>query len=325
MRKLIPILSVLLIAQVAIAFGLDYFEKAKRDDTGKKILKTNLSSIDQIVLEKNERKLTIRQVGKIWTLPQVWNFPANPESVSRLTDKLANLSANWPVATTEDAAPRFKVASSDFAERIVLSSANKDVATIFIGSSAGYNKVYLRLDKTNEIFSAELPDREISTESGDWIDRSAVELSSSDINVVELPQLKLTRKKQDFDLAYGGKVVSIDAASASEILEDVAGVDISDVLGTERKAEYGLDQPVLTFNVEMKNGSKLEYKFGKLKDANFCVLEKPSGDFFLKIDSWFVDRLRNLSPEALATKSAQLQKLRDSAAKQLIDKTKVGK
>lgn len=323
MKKLIPILSTLLVAQIALAFGLNYAEKTKRTDTGKKILSANLSSIDQIVLEKNEHKLTLQKVGKTWTLPQVYNFPATAESVARLLDKLGGLNGSWPVASTEDAAPRFKVATNDFAERIVLKSANKDVSTVLIGSSAGYNKVHLRADKTNEIFAVELPDREISTESADWIDRSAVELPSDDIDVVELPQLKLTRKKQDFDLAFGGKVVSIDATSASDILENVAGIDISDVLGTQKKSEYGLDAPFFTFKVGLKNGTKLEYKFGKLNGTNFCVLEKPSGDFYLKIDSWFVDRLRNLSAEAVAQKAVQLQKLRDTAAKQLIDKTKL--
>lgn len=323
MKNLIPVLSMLLVAQVALAVGLNYAEKTKKTETGKKILTANLSTIDQIVLEKNDHKLTIRKVDKIWTLPQVYNFPATAESVTRLLDKLSNLSGGWPVATTEDAAPRFKVASNDFVERIFLSSANKDLSTVLIGSSAGYNKVHLRADKANEIFAVELPDREISTDSADWIDRSAVELQSDDINVVELPQLKLTRKKQDFDLAFGNKVVPIDSTSAVDILENVAGIDISDVLGTEKKAEYGLDAPVLSFSVELKNGTKLNYKFGKLSGTNFCVLEKPSGDFFLKVDAWFVDRLRNLSPEAVAQKSAQLQKLRDTAAKQLIDKTKM--
>jgi len=82
-----------------------------------------------------------------------------------------------------------------------------------------------------------------------------------------------------------------------------------------------LDTPILTFSVELKNGVKLKYLFGKLSGSNFYVLRKPSGDFYLKIDPWFVDRLRQLSAEGLVQKSTQLQKLRDSATKQLIEKT----
>lgn len=320
--KSIPILSILLVVQVALTFALDYADKSKKNDTGKKILTADLAQVDQIVLAEEKRKVTIRKVGQKWTLPDVYNFPASTESVSRLLDQLKSLNGNWPVASSDDAAPRFRVSDNEYKERIDLKTGDKNVATVLIGSSAGHNKLHLRVDKAKEIFAVDLPEREVSTESGDWIDRGAVELESDDINCVELPQLKLTRKNQkDFELSYGGKVASIDAGAASEVLESVGGVNISDVLGTSNKPEYGLDAPVLTFTVEVKNGKKLVYKFGKLAGTNFLVLAKPEGQFYLKIDSWFVERLRNLSADALIKKSALMTQLERSNIR-LIDKTK---
>ncbi len=322
MKNAIPILSILLVAQIGLALGLNHLERTRIDDKGKKILTTDLSNADQIVLENKEGNLTIKLVGKTWTLPQVYNFPAGKESVSRLLEHLKNLNGNWPVATTEAAASRFKVSATDFEERIAIEGGGKAKATVFVGSSAGYNKVHLRLDNTNDVFAVELPEREISTDSADWIDRSLVELNRDDIVSVELPQLKLTRKEKAINLTYAGKTVSVDSGTAADVLENVASIGISDVLGIEEQPEYGLAAPALMYDVVLKDGRKLKYRFGKLSNSNFYVLKDPAkgSNFFLKIDAWFIERLLKLSPETLAQKSEQMRKLRDSAIKQPIEK-----
>lgn len=324
MSKAVPILTVLLVVQIALAVGFKYADHLKANAAGKKLIEADLSKVDQIVLEKKggKEKVVLRKTNDNWTLPDHYNFGASKESVDRLIEKLKGLSAGWPVATTDDAASRFKVAGDDFEERVVLKSGNNDLATALIGSSAGFNKVHLRLDKHNEIYSVEIPSKEVSTSFGDWIDREAVAMERDDIQEVVLPQLTLARKGKEFEISYDGKSAPLDSGSAGEVLENVAGVSISAVLGIDEKPEYGLSEPVLTYSVSLKNKNVLNYRFGKLKDTNFYVLKKPVGDAYLKIDSWFVDRIRELSPAALVAKSEQLRKLKESATKNLIDKAK---
>ena len=321
MNKAVPILSVLLVVQIALAFGIRYADNVKSTATTERLIKTDFSKVDKIVIEQKKNKLVIEKSKETWTLPDKFNFPAEKENVTRLLDKFKSFSRGWPVATTEDAAPRFRVSDNNCEEKVAMSAGGQNVFTVLIGSSAGFNKVHMRLDKQNEIHAVEIPEREISTNVDDWIDRGVAEIDSAEVFSVALPQLTLSRKGKDFELSFNGKIATIDALTAGEVFENASGVNISDVLGKEEKPEYGLATPAYSYTVSLKNGNKLEYKFGKLAGTNFFVLRQPNGEFYLKVDSWFVQRTKEILPEAMLAKAEQLRKLREQADKVLLEKT----
>lgn len=323
MKNPVPILTSLLVIQIAMAFGINYVETQRGIPSTEKLIKTNFGKIDKIVLEEKNSKLIIeKDKNNVWTLPGKFRFPAEPEAVSRLLDGFGNYTKGWPVATTEDAAPRFRVADNNFQEKIVLSAGGKDVDTYLIGSAAGFNKVHFRIGGHSEINSVELPAQNASTNIEDWIDRKVLQVEPSDVITVELPQLKLVKKQKAFELTSNGKTTIVDALTGGEVVDNACGVDVSEVLGVEDSPAYGLSAPAYTFTITKKDGGKLTYTFGKLANSNFYVIKQPTGPFYLKIDAYFVDRLKDVVPGELIAKSDRLRKMREKADKVLIERTK---
>lgn len=323
MKNAVPILTSVLVLQIALAFGIKYVDMQRGTPSTEKLIKTDFSKVDKIVLEEKNSKLILeKDKNNVWVLPGKFAFSAEPESVSRLLDGFGAYTKGWPVAKTEDAAPRFRVADNNFQEKIVLSSAGKDVDTYLIGSAAGFNKVHFRIAGQTEINSVELPIQNVSTNVEDWINRRILQVEVDDVIAVALPQLKLTRKQKAFDLTSNGRTTIVDALTGGEVIDNACGVDVSDVLGTEDAPAYGLSVPAFAFTITKKDGGKLTYTFGKLANTNFYVIKQPTGPFYLKVDGYFVDRLKNIVPGELIAKSDQLRKMREKADKVLIERTK---
>ncbi|MBX3153248.1 DUF4340 domain-containing protein [Candidatus Obscuribacterales bacterium] len=323
MKNAVPLLTALLAVQISLAFGIKYFDTQRGTPSTEKLIKTDLSKVDKIVLEEKNASLVLQKNSdNVWVLPSKLDYPAEPESVSRLLDGLKEYTRGWPVAKTEDAAPRFRVADNNFQEKITLSAGGKEVDTYLIGSAAGFNKVHFRIARQTEINAVELPSQNASTNVDDWIDRGILHIEPDNIVSVDLPQLKLARRQKAFDLTSRDKTTTIDALTGGEVLENAGGIDVSDVLGTEIAPSYGLTSPAFSYTITKKGGGKLNFVFGKMADGNFYVIKQPTGPFYLKVDGYFVDRLKNIVPGELIAKSDQLRKMREKADKVLIERTK---
>ncbi|MBX9670263.1 MAG: DUF4340 domain-containing protein [Candidatus Obscuribacterales bacterium] len=314
MSKTVAILSTILVVQIGLTFGLSYFESERAKEATKNLISADLSQVTEIDFEtKSKATLKLVKDKGQWVLPEFHNFPASKETVDLLLEKFKSISRGWPVATTEDALSRFKLKADDFEEKITLKSNSANLVTLLLGSTAGHNKLHVRLDNENEIHTVEIPLRQVSPNKEDWIDRSAVELDTEKITAVQLPNFSLVKKGKEWLIDYAGKSAVLDDTAANDVLTAAGGINISEVLGTEDKPEYGLATPVFQYEVTMNDGAKLVYKFGKLSGGNFFVLKQPKGEFYLKVDAWFLDRVRNEAPDALTKKSELMRKLKASS------------
>jgi hypothetical protein len=101
---------VLLTAQLAVALALTF---GRNDHAAFKaqepLLAFDEKALDQIDIDEsgaNSVRLTKQNGG--WIVPSLSDFPANGHRVKNLLDKLANLKKGWPIATTTDAAERYR-------------------------------------------------------------------------------------------------------------------------------------------------------------------------------------------------------------------------
>ncbi len=322
---------ILCVALALFQTGLTVATHRNGQDGDTKIAKGSLLSIQAatingLLLENDKgQQLRMDKVGEQWLLPASDNFPADNTRVQALLDKLINLQRGWPEATTAEAASRFKVADNGFAHKLTLLQDGKTTNTIYFGTSPGLRKLYLRVDKEVEIHSLTLTAQDLEPKAESWIDTTVLHLKPEHIVRVHLPGLVLERTKdglQPVGLKEGEKAIKerLDA-----LVNRLTQLTISNILGKEDKAEYGLDTPALQYSIDLDGGTTISYTFGQppqahkvegknqeenkdslppVLDKDF-VLKVSSQEQFLQVDGWQMEELKKANRASLITKNTQ--------------------
>ena len=131
----------LILALVLWSRGPDYSAfKAKEP-----LLTFDPAKVDRIEIAESSANSValVKEDGK-WAIPSSAGFPADGAKVSGLLTKLAGLKKGWPVASSSEAAKRFKVASDSFERRIVLKSGGNAAGELLLGTSPNFKSVSAR-------------------------------------------------------------------------------------------------------------------------------------------------------------------------------------
>ncbi len=311
MQKNIRWLAGLLAVQIALAVGLSLrgtdLAPASADGA---LLSVKADMVDRLTLDGPDKTTVqlVKQDGQ-WRLPAAGDFPADAERVRQLLDKLVQLKAGVPVATTPGAQARFKVAADGYERRIVLGQGDKALATLFLGTAQGARQVLARVDGSDAIHALALAVYEIPLKSDDWLDKAIVSVKADEVTGLELGDLRLTRGVALPDAAAAvkpasaapapvwtasagladGEKLSTDAASA--LLSALAGLRIDSVLSREAQPGYGLEQPVLALTAVRKDGSRVEYRLGKQAVGEDYVLKVSTRPEYFRMPAWSVSTL----------------------------------
>ena len=170
MSQKIQILSVVLVIQVILIVALSLAGK----DTGafassEKLMGLKLDELDKIaVIGKENQSIVLHKQGDSWALTDYFNFPADEKKLQQMTRELFAINKSWPVATTDAAEERFKVADDNFERKIAFSSGGNVLQTLYLGTSPGFRKVHARINDEDEIYAIEFGVFKASAEGKDW-------------------------------------------------------------------------------------------------------------------------------------------------------------
>ena len=134
-------------------------------------------SVDRFVVASADETIELSKEGGQWILPD--GNPANGEKVDRVIGKLADSGADWPVATTQNAAKRFEVTDTTFQKHISIYSGDDMLADVYLGTSPSFRKVHARLGNRNDIYSIEFSNYEAGTSPSSWLDRDLLQPSGA--------------------------------------------------------------------------------------------------------------------------------------------------
>jgi len=140
MARQTNILILVLVLQLALAIGLMFTgTDSGAFVTKEKLLALKLDNIEKITIEqKGSPALVMHKSGNEWLLPDYFDFPVAKDKLDSVTDKLFDTSVSWPVATTQAAAKRFKVAEDEFEKKLVISTQGGKSHTVYLGTSPGF-------------------------------------------------------------------------------------------------------------------------------------------------------------------------------------------
>jgi len=304
MKRSITVFTLLLLCQI----GLVLVQQYGSADYGafqpeKALIPFDPEVIDTIRIAKSKQEeIMLKKQDGHWILPGLNAFPADNNAVQDFLRKLQGLKKGWPVATTAEAAKRFKVDKGDYERRIILFTGNKKAAELFIGTSPGYRKVHARAANKNEVFSVAFAAYEAGVKNSDWLDRDILKHDVKEISAIELPGIKLVRQKDGFtvdDLSTDEKTVDHEAQS---LAEKIAGLTIEDVLGPENNSDSHLNTPDLAIILTLQGKKKQTYLFGKPDKGDWYVLKVSGRKNLFRVASWQVKAIKEISRDKLVSK-----------------------
>jgi hypothetical protein len=300
MRNIIFILSGLLAAQLVLAITMNLTDTeyvAFRSE--EKLLAFDAESVDSLKISDGQSQLLLVKQDDGWVLPEQHNFPVSPTEIEQLLQQLSGMNKGWPVATSNSALKRFKVADDLFEHRLTLLNQDKELAQLYIGSSPGFRKVHARPGDEDRVFAIDFESWRVSVSVDDWIDKQLLKLEQDEITGIEISDINLANEGGQFKLPDLKPDEGVDQEKVDALVDAIAELQITSLHHEASGVEQQLDTSTIKAKVKTKGGDELVYQFNKPKDGDNYVLKRSDKPFSYTIAAASVDRIVSIDRNQL--------------------------
>ncbi len=309
MVKQTNILIGVLVLQVCLAVGL----MVTGTDSGafvseQQLLGVKLDELEKITIEeKGNPPLLMSKGDGVWSLPEYFDFPVSSDKIDNIMDKLLDATVGWPVATTQSAAKRFKVAPDDFEKKVVISDSNGTTKTLYLGTSPGFKKIHAKLDGDDNIYGINFGAYELATKPNDWADQAYLKIEGEEITEIEMGDVALTRDGEIFQVKSLKDNEQTNASKTSSLHSKLANLSFLEVLGKSDKPVYKQNEPELQYSVLLKGGDKIGVTISKFNDQDDYVLKPSNSEYYFKVAKHVVEGLDGFDRASLVEAKAETQ------------------
>jgi hypothetical protein len=293
-------LLVLLGVQILAAIGLSLGGRGSLTPASldSPLLPFDAKSVTAIRIEGgSEGPVTLAKADQGWAIADLGDFPADGSKLDQLLDKLATLKRPLPVATSPEAQRRHKVADQGFERKVTLEAGDKPVATLLLGDSPGFRRVFARPAGESVVYDLELALSDISNRRDDWLSRDNLRLGQETIERVSSGDWTLVKASGNWRLE--GSDQTPDEAAVSGLLSRIANLSYRGVLGNEDKPEYNQAAPTLEISVGLAGGTERRYRISQAKDSQDLVLKASDRPWYYKLSEFDLEGLKDLSRDKL--------------------------
>jgi hypothetical protein len=270
-------LTILLLVQIAFALVLELGGRdlAPAQSQGP-LLAIDRERITRIRIEDPETEpLVLERKDGAWRIPGLGDFPAAAFKIDELLGKLAAIEKRLPVATSESALTRFKVAETEFERRLTLEGADIPAATLYLGDSPGFRRLYVRAAGEQAVYEAELALFDASEKANDWTDKAHLHLPVEDILGMRLADASVERENGVWRLADAAEGEELDQQAVDEAARQLASLDFSSVAAgaaSGKEADSSV-APQKVFGVTLGTGETREYRLSEIGDSEDWSLQ----------------------------------------------------
>lgn len=295
--KLAAVLGLQLVLAVVLwSMGPDYSAfKAKEP-----LLAFEPAKVDRIEIAESSANTVelVKENGK-WTIPSMAGFPADGAKVNGLLTKLAALKKGWPVATSADAAKRFKVTADSYERRIVLKSGGKPIGEILLGTSPAFKQVDVRAGGDSNVYNVAFAAYEAGARGEEWMDRSLLNIPEDKIASIAIGDITLERKDGKFvlkGLAGGQKQ---DETATYRLAGALSFPAFEAVVGKGREALAKVNDPTIEVTVKRKAGDPIVLKYKKEAAGGAYLFSSSANDFLFRASEAAIEPIVKAKREAL--------------------------
>ncbi|MEJ2612338.1 MAG: DUF4340 domain-containing protein [Candidatus Thiodiazotropha sp.] len=314
MKRLILILSSLLVAQVVLAITINLA------DTGhgafkpeEKLLAFDPESVDTLQISDGQTQILLRKQAGGWVLPENQDFPVDNLVIKPVLEQLSTMGKGWPVATSQEALKRFKVADDLYEYHLTFSNHDKEVAQLYIGTSPGFRKVHARPGDEERVFSIDFDSWRVSAKVDDWIDKKLLQLDKDKIANIDVSNIKLINENGHFKLADIKDNETLNQTQVDSFVDTLAGLQITSLFKPESNLNKLLEATKFEVKIKTKSGDDLLYKFSKPKDADYYVLQRSDKAYSYKVAEQTAKQLFDTKRKKLLSMAKSDQKTEPDA------------
>lgn len=308
MNKLNRILIVILVLQLGLA-ALILWPRPTATGGGQSLfpdLDTN-RVVRVIITDAEGSQIEMAKEGADWVLPEADNYPVQGVEVSAMLTKIADLKTGEPVTETGSSHERLGVAEDAFERRVEFELDDGTRYTLYLGTSPNYGAIHVRAGGQDEVYlTSGLSTYDVGVLPTDWASRTYFSVPSDQVMGLTLENangvFRFVRLVPSGDLGGAQALWSLtdiapgetlNADTANALLTRAASVSLLRPLGTEEKAEYGMDKPsaVVTLRTQSEEEGSKTYTLrvgAQDPDDGSYVVSSSESPYYVRVNEYAV-------------------------------------
>ncbi|MCY4657077.1 MAG: DUF4340 domain-containing protein [Gammaproteobacteria bacterium] len=187
------------------------------------------SSVNAMTIVSDEETVDLRKNDELWELSN--GLPADQNKISDLIEKISNLNAGWPVATSASTAERFEVTEENFQKRVTLKSNDNVLADFFLGTSPGYQRVHARTD--GPVYSVKLSNYEFGSKASSWLNKQLLRPEGRINRIEKIGNFVLTHSDEGWTASEEGE---LDSGSVESFVQRFTNLTVYEIDESELPA-----------------------------------------------------------------------------------------
>ncbi|MGB8736260.1 MAG: DUF4340 domain-containing protein [Rhodomicrobium sp.] len=304
----------LALALVLWSFSSDHTAFRAKDP----LLAFDPAKVDRIEIAENGASSValVKEDGK-WTIPAFASFPADGAKVTGFLTKLNALKKGWPVASSAEAAKRFKVAGDAYERKIVLKSGGNAIGEILLGTSPAFKQISARAGDDSHVYSVAFAEYEAGTRGDDWMDRALLNIPQDQIASIATGDVTLDRKDGKFVLSGLAEGQKQDETAIYRLVGALTYPVFDSVVGKGAEALAKVNEPNIEVTVKRTSGAPIILKYKKEAAGGAYVFASSATGFLFRASEAAIEPIAKAKHDALIEapkKAEQSKKAEDSAA-----------
>ncbi len=287
---------------LAVQLGLVTFFLMKKEPTAafeatQNLLSIDFDKLDKIVIapEKNDKTkdakaLTLVKTDAKWLLPEHFSFPCSETKTSDFLKAMKEMKKSWPLGKTMLAAKKYSVVDDKFERKIDFYTGDKIVASLYLGDSPGFRKVYARVDKEELTFGIKFNTFDVPVNAKQWVNKEYYEIPKPLAKEITAPGLTLIADNGKFLVKDLDANHETDTTNSGNLVSKLLSPHFDEVLGFKEKVDKG--EKVLSYQVKTEKET-VSFDFyrskggdSKAKQDDSKKTEKAAEDLVLEVSKY---------------------------------------
>lgn len=290
---------------VALVLGLGVHGMGPAESRGP-LVTFDREDVTGIHIEAPDREpVLVAKTGNGWVIPALGDLPAAEHKVTELLTKIEGLEKGLPVATSEQALKRFKVAEDSFERRLRLEGSDGALTSLYLGDSAGFRRLFVRADGDDAVYEAELGLFDAPDKADGWSDRTLLHLTAHDIRQLRFGNVTLERSDDGWRLADLAEGEELDSEAIEDLVRDLAGIDFVGVLAEDELPTASQDESTVEIEATLASGDAIGYKISKIADSDDYLLEVSNRPQRFRMAAYAADGLTGIGRTDLLKEQEQ--------------------